>query len=499
MEDYDARNKALLEQFAEALHNPTSATHFDEDELIEIFDVAGDYGYDYLRMEALFMGARLYPDSQELAERRAVMYADTFGDEALSQYTADIGENATLLSEILELRAKESSQKEALADISRIFRENTSIGDEETIQLVGYAAETDNLKWLGDNLDRIVKKVSYAPALLYELGASAIEYGLDRLAIKTLERLVDEMPYDAAYWSLLASSYLNLDMEKEALDAAEMSLAITPSNQNAAKTKAHILAKNNDIQGIDRMLKDTPDNPDVIRAYVTMRLNDALEDNDLRNKLVALLRRAVPQSFDLTSVASPLLILDPHGNDDILDTLWQITGENGTYPDAGIQTWLDWTTDMLNRGCPEAADAIFRTISRNFTIDADDSDTEAALLPLFAEIHLRLRHFDKTIRTIDRLDEIYPLLTPRLHAMRVIARVRLGQFDRAVTDMENFLAADKNPAQAPVNLPGETGYLDLVISMQWVISLYMGLMDELKPSQRKHFDPDSFDPLFLWM
>ena len=499
MEDYDARNKALLAQFAEALHNPTSATHFDEDELLEIFDVAGDYGYDYLRMEALFMGARLYPDSQELAERRAVMYADTFGDEAVSQYTADIGENATLLSEILELRAKERSPKEALADISRIFNENTSIDDEETIQLVGYAAETDNLQWLGDNLDRIVKKVSYPPALLYELGATSMEYGLDRLAIKTLERLVDEMPYDAAYWSLLASSYLNLDMGKEALDAAEMSLAITPANQGAAKTKARILTANGDTQGIERMLKEMPDNPDVIRSYVALRLNEALGDNDLRNKLVSLLRRTVTLSFDAPSMASPLLMLDPDGNDDILDTMWQITGENGTYPDASIQSWLEWTTDMLNRGCPEAADAIFRTIGRNYIPDADDIDSESRLLPAFAEINLRLKHFDKTIRDIDRLDEIFPLLTPRLHAMRVIARVRLGQLDLAVTDMENFLAADKNPAQAPVNLPGENSYMDLVISMQWVISLYMGLMDELKPSRRKHFDPDSFDPLFLWL
>ena len=66
----------LYRRFLKSLKEPASERFFDEDELVEVFDYAGDIANDYARYEALFIGARLYPDSQALAERRALLYLD---------------------------------------------------------------------------------------------------------------------------------------------------------------------------------------------------------------------------------------------------------------------------------------------------------------------------------------------------------------------------------------------------------------------------------------
>ena len=59
MDNYEDENKALLERFATALKEGDVTADFDVEELLDIFDVAGDYGMDYLRAEALFWGAAL--------------------------------------------------------------------------------------------------------------------------------------------------------------------------------------------------------------------------------------------------------------------------------------------------------------------------------------------------------------------------------------------------------------------------------------------------------
>ena len=53
----------LYNRFKLSLSRPVTERFFDEDELVEIYDYAGDVSDDYVQLEALFCGARLYPES----------------------------------------------------------------------------------------------------------------------------------------------------------------------------------------------------------------------------------------------------------------------------------------------------------------------------------------------------------------------------------------------------------------------------------------------------
>lgn len=56
----------LYERFKASLSQPVSQRYFDEDELVDLFDYAGDLQDDYVQLETLLCGARLYPESHGL-------------------------------------------------------------------------------------------------------------------------------------------------------------------------------------------------------------------------------------------------------------------------------------------------------------------------------------------------------------------------------------------------------------------------------------------------
>ena len=66
MDDYRDQHIKMLSRFIAALAKGGDDCWFDEDELVQIFDYAGDTGNDYVRAEVLMWGARYFPDSKIL-------------------------------------------------------------------------------------------------------------------------------------------------------------------------------------------------------------------------------------------------------------------------------------------------------------------------------------------------------------------------------------------------------------------------------------------------
>ena len=62
----DKERAELMERFGNDLSKPFSERYYSEEELLEVFDTAGDMSNDYVQLEALMLGARLYPDSVAL-------------------------------------------------------------------------------------------------------------------------------------------------------------------------------------------------------------------------------------------------------------------------------------------------------------------------------------------------------------------------------------------------------------------------------------------------
>lgn len=234
-------SEALREKFRAELLKPLSERYFSEDDLINVFDSAGDDFNDYIRTEALLLGARLYPDSMPLLERKAIFYLDT-DQQLFTEFMEDNEDVATTMFDILRLnlllgfpvREIESRVDNLISNLK--FEE-----DEEVIQFVQTLHTLGLDGWLVKHLDLMKQKVQYLPTLLYEYAYQAEDSTvLSDVAVKVLEELTELEPYVADYWTMLAIAYIRDERIDDATSAIEYALAIEPDNFHALKTKLYI-------------------------------------------------------------------------------------------------------------------------------------------------------------------------------------------------------------------------------------------------------------------
>lgn len=256
----------LCRRFRSDLAQPESQRFYSEDDLIDIFDYAGDIADDYLRLEALLLGARLYPDSLELRERRAIFYL--YLDQ--NAFKAFIDDNPSMdspLWQILSLNLLRPGEPNAPKILQSFIDNAGELTDEEVIQFVQLAGSVGQTDWLLANLDSLRRHVTYLPTLLYEAAAQAEDIGRYEQAAGLVAELTDIEPYNADYWTMHAT--LNVMMGRQADAAADIdyALAIDPSNIEARRAKLGILT--DDVHTaefdalVDSILADSPDDADV--------------------------------------------------------------------------------------------------------------------------------------------------------------------------------------------------------------------------------------------
>lgn len=249
-------NDSLLRRFREELQLPLSERFYSEEELLTVFDVAGDHYNDYLRTEALLLGMRLYPDSKELLARRAILYRD-IDPQSFGSFLNDSPETQhTALLEIMRLSNLDCPRAEAQRQMQEFLETHRLDDDEEVIQFVQAAHALGLQKWLVSRLPDIRKKISYLPTLLYEVAVLSDESPeFAKVAVKLLEELTEIEPYSPDYWVLLSHVYIREERYSEALGAIEYALAIDPDNIEALRAKLRAMSQTPDAKGIESIMK----------------------------------------------------------------------------------------------------------------------------------------------------------------------------------------------------------------------------------------------------
>lgn len=240
MEDERDERHDLYEKFKREIINSGEVDYFDEDVLVEIFDYAGDIGDDFMRLEVLLCGARLYPDSEALRVRRGYYYYTLGYEDGAGAMVASSNSNQ-LLSKILKVRVENPAGDNAAAALSQILDELTDIDDEGAIQLVDLASSLDCYMWLKNNYDKILSLCSYKPTFIYETAIVAeLNYDYDYAALK-LEELTMLEPFNETYWKMLAQIKVYCDDDDAALNALEYALAINKDSVSALILKAQLI------------------------------------------------------------------------------------------------------------------------------------------------------------------------------------------------------------------------------------------------------------------
>lgn len=238
-ENYNPREE-LYNRFKKSLSQPVGDRFFDEDELVEVFDYAGDINDEYVRLEVLFCGARLYPESRILAERRAMLYMDTYDENdmrdsaCIKSYLADNIDITSPLFDIARLEADMPANGNEALDF--LVHQYDSFTDEEIIRLIDLAADMDCFEWVKQNMGTLKKKVRFLPSLLYEVMQEANDREDDETVIAIAEELIEMEPFTVQYWCSLFKSQARAGRENDARTTFDYAKDLAADNMPALLT-----------------------------------------------------------------------------------------------------------------------------------------------------------------------------------------------------------------------------------------------------------------------
>lgn len=276
--DNDERRQLMDRFLLETRDHPESA-FFSEEEIVEIFDYANDFDNDFVRCEALMYGAAHYPQSDALRVRRGFQYFYQGVDVRLIRQILVQVDPANTLGRILAVRLEDDTTTDNIAPrLSALLDSVTELDDEEAIQLIDLAADASATDWILTSKDAILKRCSYLPTPLYEMGDVLYEAGRFSEAATFFDELVSLEPFNIDFWCRLAETVAAAGDYDRALESIDYAIAIDPDNTLARILKARVLfAMEKEPEQIIALLEPVvfdlldPEHPDVLplKIYVS--------------------------------------------------------------------------------------------------------------------------------------------------------------------------------------------------------------------------------------
>lgn len=420
---FDKERDELLQRFINVIGEPAGSTFFDEDELVELFDYAGDLNDDFIKMEILWWGARLYPDSIALAERKGFMYLELGNEMAAKKVVKRVPETSAL-RRLLTLRIEHPSQEVAMKEMENILDVIDDFKDEEIIKFVQTGGDTGLYDWLKNNKERIQKKCSFPQSFLYEMIGVAEENSDFDFIIQLLEELTEIEPFNSEFWEMMADYYnFHFNDPEKTLNAAEYALAIDPDSPKSIMLRAKALYDlKHPVSEIEpsiiSLMEKLPDDKAPVQVLAMMWMEQ--EEDEMAVELLANYLDKHPGDRMMLSS----LILYSAGD---VDPKYFKAYYEDQHPESSLI--VDWAKESLEVNHASAALSLLDLIPE----EDRDSDYNSVLAEaLFAE-----RKYKEIVELFERLtddrENRYQYLTPRLVAIRTISScgVRMTQSRRA--------------------------------------------------------------------
>ena len=484
MEEFDNERQILFNRFRTSLSDRAEQYFFDEDDIVEIFDYSGDLGNDFIRAEALMYGARYFPDSDRLRQRRALFYSDIFETGSVTDIEEVYGEDPGLLGQLSIIRMKSWPKERAREQLSRLLDEAESMDDEEIIRFVGVADEYGLLEWIDEIMPQLEQKTSNRAALIYEMAYSYQQANPDRAA-QLLEQLVELKPYVADYWQMLAGAQLNSTLYTDKVnESLDMALALDPDNKEAWLLKARIIGMSDNPSEYHELMSEIyermPLMPDVILTYL-----HTMDDETLKNIGANIVVKYISQSdFISMPIYESLLLIDPEQGLRCLDMVLNA-------PNISITDFepVIWRVAAVNA---ETANSLCDFL----LIHAEDVDLNSMLLSMalamfvYANFKASVRYTDELIK----MESVDKEVMRHVSLIRAISFYKLYQFDRALDEAQRHLQFDQ-PEDSD-NFPSQNYWQRLnFVGSETCAHVITNLCS---PEGRINNNPDDFTFAGLW-
>lgn len=423
----DNQLEKLYNKFREELAKNDISIYYDEGDLADIFDYAGDVRDDYIRLEALLLGNRLFPDSEIMLERRAIWLAN-IGNEPLRQFILDHPRsNPSVMWEILRIRSNAPyAPGDAVNELESLIDRYRLEEDETIIQFVGLVRHLEQEDWLVANIDRVRDRCNYPPTLLFEIARMAENRPQSLAALPLLEELTDLDPFNTDYWGLMAELQSNCELYNDSLTSLDYAKALEPDDVELLTIEGYNYLK---LNRVDEAINAFRHALDVDSDYFIAKRNllEAYRMKGDLSKCPEIIRQLFTADPSDTALLCEMLLTFPGETDTTLSHYYANS-------DADENEAIVHVSELCRTGNEAVALAYMRWYSRSYPLS-----TQGKLV--FIELLYHNGHYQEAYDyLVDNLKS--PVLSPtELPVIAVIVSIllKLHIFDEALHFCNNWL------------------------------------------------------------
>lgn len=431
--------RKLYNQFRRQLEADEKDIFYDEDDLVQIYDLAVDLEDEYIKLQTLLLAYRLYPNSEEMAVRRGYFFWSYNMDDGVNQLLKSSLASDRLLWKLLALRNHSLSEEELKKQLTDLLASTNEIDDETIIQLINLVAEAELYDWLKENEALLRAKTTYLPTLLYELYAGVYMPDDKDYAISKLEELTELEPFNVDYWTMLSEEQINAGNISAALSAADYALAIDSENEAAilARARAMSCEENPDAEAILKLLnpvlKSNSNNIWTYKIAATAllqlnRIQDALkimEDFHNRN----------PWSKEAIDY---LLTLRYPKIEEALHKFHEASSDNSE------TTWANWAKQKYREKKYKEAALIFRCYRQNhLDMSEENLDLYMSALYIGGFYQICVKEYIEAISDYTETG----FLNQTVSLMGLLSMLRSNEYPMALKTLDFLMKLDPAPAQ----------------------------------------------------
>lgn len=360
--------RELYGRFRKDIVEGNPGEYYTQDELLDIYDFAQDENDHLAMLYVLLSGARYYPDSDFLDERKALLLSTVSSDAARGMLSRR-GRHDTALWRVLDISLDCVEGKDASAKLGELLDSDMTLDSESVIWLIDnlHAARRHDL--IAQSIDRMVE-MAEDPAEVYHSAALAFyneggEYYPHALAL--VEELTKLDSFFVDGWILNARIEYQLDHFPQALQAIDYALALEPDNAEAAWVKSMIMpmtvGADNIPAIIEHIRKVVAARPDWLPA--TTALAAQYERAGNRSAMFAAYDAFMSRSTspeDVVAVAVEALKKNPPETLPYFQAIDRTMGKDdwASGEISREQQWNKIAVDLIGEGFPVQAEWIYR-------------------------------------------------------------------------------------------------------------------------------------------
>jgi len=249
MDDYHSTESTeqLYESFVRSLSEGADLSSYSKDDLLDIYDYSRGVPDDYISGEVLSCGARFYPRSKELAERKVMLYYDLNLEDMAAKVAERLSESS-VVRRFMMLKKSKGTQIEFHKIESLLSGvQPGTMDDVHVLFVVDVLSDMGLINFVERNPEFWSALCQYPTTVYAELYRYCYERYMYTDAAKYCRKLTEMDPFVIEYWVSLSNLFSsNLMDPEQGLEAAEFALAIDPDSEDALLAKANALLYSNE-------------------------------------------------------------------------------------------------------------------------------------------------------------------------------------------------------------------------------------------------------------